>query len=823
MTRSCVLLALAALGVPGLSAPAGVEAQASLRYPNVGANRIRVEHHLLPSVTTGPLDPAWSPDGRWIAFSMAGDIWKIPAAGGTAVALTSAPGYHFEPAWSPDGRWIALTIDVDGNLDIGLVSADGGAVEELTTHPHVDIEPEFTRDGSAILFASARAGSFDLYRIDIDTGDLTTLVDGPGHQVQPAISPDGRRMAYLGPVEGRLGTGGIWTAGADGSDRSLVHYEETSYRTQPSWSPDGARILFVSDEAGSNDVVSIPADGGTTARLTSHGMNELGPVTSPDGSRIAFTSNQDGPQALFVMPAGGAREEDWAPVPVSSRAPRTPSGRVRIRITDASGQPLPARIYLEASDGRGYAPVQGFHRVISETETHYFHADGAAEVDVPVGPVTVRAMGGLERVPAEASTSVVEGQTAQLELRLDELLDATERGWYSGETHAHDLHQGRFGLSHGDFFLQLVAEDLRVTNALIHMDGTRIMGRWSDLTGSPHPLSTSSHILQYAQEFRGSFGHVGLLGVSRFEMPLIGGTPYTVFDEDVLNRPYLEAARAQGGIGGYMHPFTRPIDEPADAADNEIPLDVVLGSGVFYDVLNIWYDELVNAGMYYRLLNTGARLASTAGSDNFADVYRDPPPGTTRTYARVEGPLTVSSWLEAVEAGRTFGTSGPLLFLTVDGHEPGTELETTSADPSVHKVRIEIATITPLDRVEVVANGRIVETVDVTDRGDRFEVTADVSLPAGGWILARAIGPSSPWVADTYAFAHTSPVYVVRDGRPYLDAEDAVFLRQAVEALGVRATRRDTWVNESARVTYMGDVEAAIARYRDIEARARER
>src|SRR6187549_3687826 len=86
--------------------------------PNRYGHSDREERHMLPSVSSGPLSPAWSPDGKWIAFSMRGDIFKMPADGGEAIALTSGPAYYFEPAWSPDGTRIAFSFEATGNMEI---------------------------------------------------------------------------------------------------------------------------------------------------------------------------------------------------------------------------------------------------------------------------------------------------------------------------------------------------------------------------------------------------------------------------------------------------------------------------------------------------------------------------------------------------------------------------------------------------------------------------------------------------------------------------------------------------------------------------------
>jgi len=133
-----------------------------------------------------------------VTFSYAGDIWVVSREGGDARRLTSSPSLELDPNFSPDGKWIAFTGNYDGNPDVYLISAEGGTPKRLTWHPGTDAVRGWTPDGKNVVFVSRRMGPPDgqprLLTVPV-TGGLPTALPVP-RALTGTISPDGGQIAY---------------------------------------------------------------------------------------------------------------------------------------------------------------------------------------------------------------------------------------------------------------------------------------------------------------------------------------------------------------------------------------------------------------------------------------------------------------------------------------------------------------------------------------------------------------------------------------------------------------------------------------------------
>jgi Tol biopolymer transport system component/putative hemolysin len=194
--------------------------------------------------------PAWSPDGKQIAFTTRRDgnneIYLMPApavgktppaAASTWVRLTDNPADDFAPAWSPDGSQIAFVSDRDqkqGIYDVYIMKADGSSVRRLTSDTAIDYSPAWSPDGKRIAFRSHHDGPADIYVISVDGSGMQNLTNDPSDDWAPSWSPDGTLIAFQ---TNRDGDWDIYSMRADGSQQSNLTNDPVADDQLPFWRP----------------------------------------------------------------------------------------------------------------------------------------------------------------------------------------------------------------------------------------------------------------------------------------------------------------------------------------------------------------------------------------------------------------------------------------------------------------------------------------------------------------------------------------------------------------------------------------------------------
>jgi uncharacterized protein (DUF885 family) len=149
----------------------------------------------------------------------------------------------------------------------------------------------------------------EIYVMEADGTGVTKLTNRPDSvESEPTWSPDGSQIAFVSNERPNMltfsGRFQVWVMNADGSDPGLLT-EIGGANTSPNWSPDGSRIAFDSTRDGNYEIYTMKADGSDPVNLTLHPAHDVSPAWSPDGSQIAFVSDRDGDQEIYVMNADG--------------------------------------------------------------------------------------------------------------------------------------------------------------------------------------------------------------------------------------------------------------------------------------------------------------------------------------------------------------------------------------------------------------------------------------------------------------------------------------------------------------------------------------
>ncbi len=270
-----------------------------------------------PAQDVGDWWPAFSPDGKTVAFvrqidEWRGDIYVASVDGGEPRRLTLDSALIQGLDWTPDGGSIVF-LSPRGEALLGLwrISASGGMPEPLAVGADVVWSisgvspPSISRNGHRLAYVQS-FGDSNIWRIEVPSSagranPPTSLISSTQCEWGPQFSPDGKRIVFEST---RSGPGELWVCESDGTNPIQLTFHGAS---TPRWSPDGRHIAFVSRPEGHEDISIMSAEGGAPRRLTTDPANDGVPSWSRDGRWIYFASNRSGTRQVWKAPAEGGQ------------------------------------------------------------------------------------------------------------------------------------------------------------------------------------------------------------------------------------------------------------------------------------------------------------------------------------------------------------------------------------------------------------------------------------------------------------------------------------------------------------------------------------
>jgi len=495
----------------------------------------------------------------------------------------------------------------------------------------------------------------------------------------------------------------------------------------------------------------------------------------------------------------------------SAAAAEVPVGTISVTVWEAGrDEPLPCRAWVQAGGRRCFEPSD--KSCIPYARDRSFSCNGRFTIDVPAGKAVVHVERGKEYRPIDREIVVEENGTAKLDIELLRWVNMASQGWYSSDMHVH------FGADNLATLEQLaLADDVNWLPAFTYWNDFH--EDWPHWSQGPSVFADKTHLVTLANEEIERIGgepfhSIGALFIFGLTKPVYvprhdhqypcdamlariakKTTPHCVIDTDKPTWGENVVTMALGLFDSVQ------VCHNHYHRDNDLPMCCGMAGADIEEAQRAWGpDELfLRTNMiYYRWLNCGFKLAVSGGA---AMGVMPVPLGYSRTYARLDGPLTEENYLRAIRAGRTFATSGPMLTMTADGRDVGTTFSVSSSPPTTLRFTTELRSIDPIESLELVQDGRAIRQVDLSGRPTgravlREVLKTKVTPVRSGWVAARAI-----YRAPTGRLrqAHTSPVYFTVDDKPTASRRDAEYMIRWIDRLGEVSNEPDRYQSQPDR------------------------
>lgn len=214
------------------------------------------------------LSPAWSPDGRKLAYvSFEGGnsaIFIQDIATGAREKVSGFRGINGAPSFSPDGSKLALTLSRSGNPEIYVMDIGSRQLRQLTNQSSIDTEPTWSADGSSIYFTSDRGGRPQIYRVPAGGGSASRVTFEGSYNATPTVSYDGKKIAVA------QGSGNTYRIAMMDSSLGSPRWSSLSPGSldeSPSFAPNASMVLYAAREGGRGVLYAVSADARVRQRL----------------------------------------------------------------------------------------------------------------------------------------------------------------------------------------------------------------------------------------------------------------------------------------------------------------------------------------------------------------------------------------------------------------------------------------------------------------------------------------------------------------------------------------------------------------------------